>query len=197
MLLFICKSGACWRVCLNLCSCLFSSATNEAKPTTIRSIFWFMALWLTVGGPRTNARSHALLSIRRHNGHGKTLNYSLCKINMFPASPDEAERKAGRGSVQERRRRRHRRRRRCRRRRKQQLPRSQLQPLLNLGDIIFMVVLPGPGGLDHCDRMTLTAMAAQSSLFPSLSWYFSSAAWGRKKKKKHKQSRGKKPRYFE
>ena len=45
-----------------------------------------MALWLTVGGRRTNAQSHALLSIRQHNGHSKTLNYSLCKINVFSAA---------------------------------------------------------------------------------------------------------------
>ena len=45
-----------------------------------------MALRLTVGGPRTNAHGYALLSIQQHNGHNRTLNYSLCKINMFLAA---------------------------------------------------------------------------------------------------------------
>lgn len=44
-----------------------------------------MALWLTAGGPRTNAQSYALLGIQQHNSHNRTLNYSLCKINMFLA----------------------------------------------------------------------------------------------------------------
>lgn len=49
-----------------------------------------MVLWVTVGGPGMNAHSYALLSIQPHNGHNRTLNYSLCKINKFQANETDS-----------------------------------------------------------------------------------------------------------
>lgn len=55
--------------------------------------------------PPKHVHTHTLLSIRRHgNGLNRTLNYSLCQINMFPSSPDRlrAGGRARRGEMSQR-----------------------------------------------------------------------------------------------
>lgn len=68
--------------------CVANNAEDTAVPLTQLSSDP-PAHWLTEGGlPPKHVHTHTLLRIQQHNGHNRTLNYSLCQINMFPSSPD-------------------------------------------------------------------------------------------------------------
>lgn len=144
---------------------LFSVCTNNANPQLLDLSSDLLPLWLTVGGPGTNAQSYAPLSIQQHNGHNRTLNYSLCKINMFLAAQTGSEegRQAKWGKCQ----------------------REEEEEEVAVAVAVegsYLHLNPNPywiqGTLFHgcpleawrpacCDRTTLTAVAAQSSLFLS------------------------------
>lgn len=131
-----------------------------------------LLLWLTVGGPHTNAESYALLRFQQYNGHS-TLNYSLCKINMSLAAQTGSERPAGKVGKMS----------------KRwwgggggggywgELPPSQPQPLLNSGNIISWLSSQGPeaGLLWQSDS---DSCCSPMISFPFIScWHFSSADW--------------------
>ncbi len=188
--LSVCKhSKACWHVWLNLCCCcccccccLFGVCTNDAKTQLLNPSSDLCRAALT------NAQSYALLSIQQHNGHNRMLNYSLCRINMFLAAQTGSEEgKHGKwGKISRR-----------RRRWLLRVATSILAstPIESWGHYFHGCPL-GTRRLAYCDRMTLTAVAAQSSLFLSFLFfvflfflYFSSAAqeFWRKNKKQRKE----------
>lgn len=69
---------------LNPCSCVH----KQCKPTAVGSIHWSSSALATQWEVSHSTHTHthtrcALLRIQQRNGHNRTLNYSLCQIDMF------------------------------------------------------------------------------------------------------------------